>query len=223
MRAEEFIKENDTIMEVPLPSDWDASVYTPQTSYKKRIDYAVARAQKSGKGSSRTAFTIQHEGRPTILKVAHNRKGMGQNEAEADLLSDYTLQNLGIAIPIIDYDEEHPQPVWIHTEKATKATEKQLCAIMKCPSLHVLVDHASYIANGENASNLQNWLRERMSEDDLETFFEYSDKLTDLSVSYNININDFRRAANWGLVNGNQPVVIDLGFTHDVAKTYYGH
>jgi hypothetical protein len=221
MRAEEFIKETNTIMEVPLPQDWDKQVYTPQTSYKKRIEYAVKRAQQSGKGSSRTAFMIDYQGRPTILKVAHNRKGMGQNEAEANILEDYILQQMDIAIPLIDYDEDHDQPVWIHTEKAQKATGKQLCAMMKCPSLDILIDHASYIANGQNASNLQNWLKERLSEEDLETFFEYSDKLSDLSNNWNINISDFRRPANWGIWN-NTPRVIDLGFTQDVAKDYYG-
>lgn len=217
MRAEEFIKENETIMEVPLPSDWDI----PQSSYKKRIEYAVARAQKLAAGSSRVAFTIDYDGRPTVLKIAKNKKGMGQNEAEARLLNDYTLQHLGIAIPIIDYDQEHRHPVWIQTEKANKATEKQLCAIMKCPSLDILIEHASYIANGINASKLQNWLKERLSEDDMETFFEYSDKLTDLSVSYKLNIHDFKRAKNWGILPDGSPVIIDLGYTEDVQKNYY--
>jgi hypothetical protein len=221
MRAEEFIKETNTIMEVPLPQDWDKQVYTPQTSYKKRIEYAVKRAQQSGTGSSRTAFMIEYQGRQTILKVAKNRKGMGQNEAEANILEDYILQQLDIAIPLIDYDEEHDQPVWIHMEKAQKATGKQLCAMMKCPSLDILIDHASYIASGQNASKLQEWLRTKLSAEDLETFFEYSDKLSDLSNNWNINISDFRRPANWGIWN-NTPRVIDLGFTQDVAKDYYG-
>lgn len=222
MRAEEFIKENETIMEVPLPQDWDKEVYKPSTSFKKRIEYAVARAQKLGTGSSRVALTIDYEGRPTVLKIAKNRKGMAQNEAEANILDDFYLKNLDIAIPLIDYDTDHDQPTWIHTELASKATQKQLCNIMKCPSLDILIDHASYIANGQNASKLQAWLKTKLSEDDLETFFNYSDKLTDLHSSYDINLSDFRRAANWGLLNGTKPVVIDLGFTQDVASSQYG-
>lgn len=94
------MKIREIISEAPLPDDWDKAVYTPQTSYKKRIDYAVAKAQKLGKGSSRTAFTVTYEGRPTVLKVAHNIKGMAQNEAEAELLSDGYLSGIGIMIPI---------------------------------------------------------------------------------------------------------------------------
>jgi hypothetical protein len=87
--------------------------------------------------------------------------------------------------------------------------------------LDILVDHAIYIATGQNASKLQQWLRDNMPEEDLETFFEYSDKLTDLNRSFDINIADYRRAANWGIFQGNRPVVIDLGYTEDVRRNHY--
>jgi len=222
MRAQDFIKENETIMEVPLPSDWDKTVFTPQQSYKKRIDYAVARAQRLGSGSSRKAFIIDYDGRQTVLKIAFNKKGMAQNEAEAAILDDYYAQGLDILIPLIDYDEDHDQPVWIHTEMAKKTTPKQLCQLMKCPSLHVLIQHANLIVHGKNASTFQQMLRDtyKLSDDDIETFMEYSDKLTDLSNSFDVNLNDFTRAANWGLYNGN-PVLLDIGFTHSVASDHY--
>lgn len=211
---------HDIIVETPLPPDWDSSVYTPASSYKQRIDYAVKRAQKMGTGSSRVAFVIEYQGRKTILKVAKNKKGMAQNEAEAALLSDGYLSQMDIAIPIIDYDEQHSQPVWIHTEMAQKATEKQLCSLMKCRKLFDLVYHANGIASGKNMGQFQRDYQSKMSEDDFETFLSYSDKLTDLANSFDINISDFARAANWGLFNG-EPVVIDLGFTEDVRKNHY--
>ena len=212
------------ITEAPLPSEWDQQVYTPQTSYKKRIDYAVARAQKLGKGSSRSAFEIPYQGRMTVLKVAHNTKGMAQNKAEAELLSDGYLSSLDIVIPIIDYDEEHQQPVWIHTEKALKATPKQLCEIMKCPSLNDLVNSSVQAYTGETIggdvlSKSKQVVAQKWGEDAVETFLEYVDKLQELQ-QFNIKIRDFDRAANWGLYNGN-PVVIDLGLTSDVSKKYY--
>ena len=57
--------------------------------------------------------------------------------------------------------------------------------------------------------------------DQLETFLEYVDMLQELQ-QFDININDFSRAANWGLYNGH-PVIIDLGFTNSVSKEYYNH
>lgn len=213
------MKIREIISEAPLPDDWDKAIYTPQTSYKKRIDYAVAKAQKLGKGSSRTAFTVTYEGRPTVLKVAHNIKGMAQNEAEAELLSDGYLSGIGIMIPIIDYDEDHEQPVWVHTEKAEKASQKQLCDIMKCGKLEWLVNAAKFAKTGRG-QNHEDAIAKLYGDDSLETFREYVDMLQEMA-DFDIQLDDFSRAANWGLYNG-QPVVIDVGFTHTVGQSHYG-
>lgn len=207
------------IDEAPLPPDWDKKIYTPQTSYKKRIEYAVARAQKLGKGSSRTAFTVTFEGRPTVLKVAHNAKGMAQNEAEAKLLSDGYLSSLGILIPIIDYDEEHQQPIWIHTEQAQKATQKQLCDIMKCGKLEWLVNAAKFAQTGRGQDHKED-ITKLYGEDGLEIFHEWVDALQELA-QFDILLDDFSRAANWGIYAGN-PVIIDVGFTQVVGQQHYG-
>jgi hypothetical protein len=208
----------ELLSEAPLPAEWDQTVFTPATSYKKRIEYVVARAQRLGTGSSRTAFDIQYEGRPTVLKVAHNGKGMAQNAAEAELLDDGYLKTVGIVIPLIDYDEDHAQPVWIHSEKAQKASEKQLCELMSCGKLAWLVDAAMFAQTGKG-SNHVNDIVQLYGDDGLETFHEYVDMMQELH-SLKINLNDYKRAANWGIFNGS-PVVIDLGFTCDVAKQHY--
>jgi len=226
MRITDIIGES-AIDEAPLPPDWDKSVYTPKTSYKKRIEYAVARAQKMGKGSSRTAFDIEYEGRPTVLKVAHNVKGMAQNKEEAEILDDGYVQDLGITIPIIDYDEEHDEPVWIHTEKAQKATEKQLCNLMKCGSLRLLVAMA-FASTGKKGGTLshEEVIRElksdrfKYTDEDVELCEEYAQALTELAVNFDVGLWDFVRTANWGLFNG-KPVVIDVGYTDAVHAAHY--
>lgn len=214
-----YMKIIEILSEAPLPDEWDKQVYTPQTSYKKRIEYAVARAQKLGKGSSRTAFTITFEGRPTVLKVAHNQKGMAQNEAEAEVLSDGYLSGLGILIPIIDYDEEHQQPIWIHTEQAQKASQKQLCDIMKCGKLEWLVNAAKYAQTGRGQDHKDD-VTKLYGEEALETFIEWVDALQELA-QFDILLDDFVRPANWGMYAGS-PVIIDVGFTQTVGQQYYG-
>lgn len=221
MKIQELL---EGLNEAPLPDEWDKTVYTPANSYKKRIDYAVARAQKLGKGSSRTAFDIPYQGRATVLKVAHNVKGMAQNEAEASFLEDYVLSQSGITIPLIDYDEEHDQPVWIHTEKAQKATQKTLCDIMKCPSLNDLVQSSIQAYTGRSIygdilQQSQEFVQKKYGDDAVDTFLDYVDKLQDLQ-SHGVHVGDFARAANWGLFNG-EPVVIDVGFTKDIQQQYY--
>ena len=213
------MRSKEVVLEVPLPQDWDKTALTPQKSYKSRIDYIVQRAQKLGKGSSRTAFIIDYQGRQTVLKVAHNGKGMAQNAAEAQIL-DYPYI-ADIVIPLIDYDEDHADPVWIHTEMAKKATEKKLCDIMKCGKLSYLVARAEYQSENKRLWTLgaANQYYESLDEQSQEIFNEYTDSLSELS-SFGLNLGDFQRAANWGLYR-EQPVVIDLGFTNEVASTYY--
>jgi hypothetical protein len=211
----------ELLNEAPLPDDWDKQVFAPATRYAQRIKYAVERAQKLGKGSSRTVFEIEYEGRATILKVAHNAKGMAQNEAEANILDDGYTQSIGIAIPIIDYDEEHTQPVWIHMEKAQRATQNQLIKLMQCGSLQMLVSTAINAQTGNGSDCTQQVMKHYglTSRDELDTFFEYVDKLQEL-MSMGVNLRDFTTARNWGIYNGD-PVVIDLGFNDEISKKYY--
>jgi hypothetical protein len=215
------MKVRDIIDEAPLPDDWDKTMLTPQQSYKKRIEYVVQRAQKVGRGSSRTAFTIQYDNRPTVLKVAHNDKGMAQNKVEVDVLEDGYASQLGIIIPIIDYDTDHPQPAWIHTEHATKTNARQLCKLMQCDKLDYLVDAAkNMLGKRTRYHNVDDHILKLYGEDGLEIFHDYAQRLADLSGSNKLELDDFSTAENWGLYNG-QPVVIDVGLTPEVFSNYY--
>ncbi len=215
------MKIKDILTEAPLPADWNTDVFTPKTSYAEKIRYAVDRAQKMGKGSSRTVFEIMHEGRPTILKVAHNKKGLAQNEAEANILNDNYLKTLDIAIPLIDYDTEHAQPIWVHVEKAVRASEKQLCTIMQCVKLEWLVFTAVNAYTGKSIDYTRDVMTRLglTSRDEAETFFTYVDKMQEL-ISLGVDITDFTVARNWGLYQG-EPVVIDLGFNESVKQQHY--
>lgn len=217
MRAKEFINE------APLPPDWDPGQFQQGTTFKGRLAYALERAKKLGSGSSRVAMLIEYQGRQTVLKVAKNAKGLAQNQVEADLLSDGYATQLGILIPMIDYDEANPQPQWVHTELAQKATEKQLCQLLKCQSLRDLI-YAARVYGGQvprkTWQNVLGALPVTMTESDLEVFEECASTLADLSGSLNVVLGDLGRAANWGIYKGN-PVIIDVGLNTDVQQQYY--
>lgn len=219
-----MITFKEYLAETPLPDDWDKTQFTTKVSYAKQIKYAVERAQKIGKGSSRTAFVIPYKGRDTILKVAHNAKGRAQNEAESEILSDNYAKTLGICIPIIDYDETSDQPTWIHTEKADKISEAQLCKLLRTPSLKVLVGVANNRIDGKFKSATELFIKQmkeynKNNETDIEIFYNYIDKLVDLSKSFDIQLVDFETKNNWGIYKG-KPVVIDVGF-NSVTSTLY--
>lgn len=216
----------EIIDEMPLPADWDPEqMRQSTTTFKSRLAYALERAKKLGTGSSRVATTIEYQGRPTVLKIAKNQKGLAQNSVEASILDDGYASQLGILIPLIDYDEQNSEPTWIHTELATKATDKQLSEIMKCDSLNVLVNMAWAISGKKKYMGdigiYQKMLRDRgKSEDDIETATEYANTLADLYTSFDVELGDLSRAANWGLYQG-KPVIVDVGFNTNVLNQYY--
>lgn len=213
MRSSEFIVEN-VLDEAPLPPDWDASQYAPGTTFKQRLAYALERAAKLGTGSSRVATTIEYQGRPTVLKIAKNRKGLAQNAAEASILDDGYASRLGILIPFIDCDQQNVEPTWIQTELAKRALEGQLCRLMGCRSLMYLVQRAQAIHHPPKYPLPVDGAT------DEELVSEYADTLAELESSFNVELGDFARAANWGIYNG-KPVIIDVGFTKAVQNKYY--
>lgn len=229
-RAIAWITSSPTsvIKEAPLPPDWDPQEFQHgKSSFKSRLAYALERAKRLGGGSSRVAMTIEYEGRQTVLKIAKNGKGLAQNEAEASILDDGYASQLGIMIPIIDYDKESPQPLWIQTELAQKANENQLCSLMGCTSLEFLINYAESIGGlsrpYKNPQVYKDELAEQgFTEDQIETCSEYASTLADLGSSFDVRLQDFGRgrATNWGIYQG-KPVVIDVGFTKDVWQGHY--
>ena len=224
-RGEDVRVWEDELDEAPLPPDWDLEQFhKPSTTFKSRLAYALERAKKLGTGSSRVAMTIEYEGRPTVLKVAKNQKGLAQNSVEASVLSDGYASQLGIMIPIIDYDEQNRDPVWIHTEMAQKATDKQLCSLIKCRDLWQLVRFAESIVGRSRFVTpkmvITTMRNDGASEEDIEICTEYANKLADLSSSYEVELGDFSNPRNWGIYQG-RPVVIDVGLNSNVFKQYY--
>lgn len=219
-------ERTEMIDEMPLPADWDPQqMRQGATTFKSRLQYALDRAKKLGTGSSRVATIIDYEGRPTVLKIAKNQKGLAQNSVEADILSDGYASQLGILIPLIDYDEQNREPSWIHTEMATKASEKQLCQIMGCDNLSQLVNMAwaitgkkKYVGNYESYAT---HLRQRgVSEEQIDRMTDYANTLADLNSNFDVELGDFARAANWGMYKG-KPVIVDVGFNSNVLNQYY--
>ncbi len=224
MRACEFLIE-EIIDEMPLPADWDTTQYGPNTTFKQRLNYALERAKKLGTGSSRVAMIIEYQGRPTVLKVAKNQKGLAQNSVEADILSDGYARQMGILIPIIDYDDQNREPVWIHTEMATKASEKQLCNLMGCNGLSQLTNMAWAITGKKKYLGSIEGYEEHLrnsgkTEEQVETAVDYANLLADLNMNFDVELGDLHRKANWGIYNG-KPVIIDAGFNSNVLQQYY--
>lgn len=219
------------IDEMALPADWNPAALGHDKSFKSRLEYALQRAPRLGGGSSRVAFVIPDQGRETVLKIAKNRKGMAQNQAEADILDDGYLGKLDIVIPLIDYDKSNREPVWIQTEKANKVSNQKLAKMLHCDKTswgltylvyavkNILGRRQKYMPDLDKIK--QDLLDAGHTEQDLEIFMGYADEVADLVGSSSLLEDDFNNASNWGEYNG-RPVVIDLGFTESVHQLYWG-
>jgi hypothetical protein len=230
MRANEFIIES-TVDEMALPADWDPAALGHDKTFKSRLEYALDRAPKLGGGSSRVAFTIPDQGRSTVLKIAKNKKGLAQNQAEADILDDGYIGKLDIVIPLVDYDKTNREPVWIQTELAKKVSQQKLTKMLHCDKTNWGLSYfVSAVKNvlGQRGRFMpkldkikEELLKAGHTEQDLEIFMGYVDEIAALVSSSSLLPDDFGTASNWGEYNG-RPVVIDLGFTESVATMYHG-
>lgn len=224
MRAKEFINE------VPLPPDWDPEKLNLRQTYKDRLKYALDRAKRLGGGSSRVAMTIEYEGRPTVLKVAKNAKGLAQNEAEIEILLDGYSGKLPIVIPLIDYDKANKRPVWLQTELAKKVQAPTLMKLLHTPSMWMFTNKVRNIVGEQGRFDMTDeQLKEKYfetynklwqpTEQGYEIFRTYAEELAELGMSSTIELGDFNNPSNWGIYN-NRPVVLDLGFTEETAQLY---
>lgn len=212
------MKFSDTFMlETPPPEDWDTGTF--KKSFKDQIKYAMDRATRLGQGSSRVAFEIPFEGRPTVLKIAKNKKGLTQNEIEGDW-SKYDMYP-SLLIPLIDRDEENDPPRWLHFEKADKLTESKFESIMgysfKDFSNMIRQHEADYDNRkyGNYTQHMPPEVKAKILED--ESLYH---ELVDLIVNFSLMAIDFTVIQNWGLYE-NSPVVIDIGLTNDAYESLY--
>ena len=150
-----------------------------------------------------------------MLKVAKNRKGLAQNEYEASILSDHYVMPLGLTIPMIDYDEQHNQPLWIHTEKASKVTLTQFKKYFGGLTPAELVQFAYCMSGKKRYSPETKAKFEQIYETN-----EPAQDFVDLIGGFDIEANDFSSKANWGIYDG-RVVIIDVGGSTEIIKKYY--
>jgi hypothetical protein len=218
------------VNEAPLPPDWDPEKLNLRQTFKDRLKYALDRAKRLGGGSSRVAMTIDYEGRPTALKVAKNAKGLAQNEAEIEILEDSYAGNLPIVIPLIDYDKANKRPVWLQTEIAKKVQGHTLQKMLHTPAMWLLTNQVRNLTGKRGPHDMDDEKIKKYyfethnnlwqpTEEGWNIFRQYAEELAELVMSSTLDSGDLQNPANWGVYNG-RPVVIDLGFTDEVAPLY---
>ena len=91
--------KDEIVTEIDNSFDFDELLKFDQ--FEDRVDYLRGKCQFVGKGSSRTTFILNDK---TALKIAHNEKGIAQNENEIKLSE--MLNDLDGFATIFDWDKK---------------------------------------------------------------------------------------------------------------------
>lgn len=209
------------INEMAYPVSFNMDEFKTLKTFAERIRYCQTRLQRISSGSARIVYKIDNE---KVLKLAKNRKGIAQNEAEA---GDYYKNSIGCFAEIYDVDDNY---LWIEMQLARKAKMsdfkrltgydfKVMCQwIYNCKSRYSrrgFIYDKSYdsIFNSEEfEKGLENY----------SIFTEIQEYLCNYQLE---SVGDLTRLNSWGVVNDEygqeQLVIIDSGLTDDVWDDYY--
>lgn len=163
--------------------------------HSEKINIAKKNAKQIGVGSTRVAFEIIFKGKPTVMKIAKNDKGLRQNLAEANLYKKYKYKP-PYAPPMIDWDDnDDADTSWIHIMKAAKYNENTFSRFFKI-SFTLFSEVLSKYINKQKTDEMNAEIKKFIK------FVEDNDLM----------LGEYRQKTNWGVYN-NQPVILDAGVT----------
>lgn len=213
-----FLFEN-SVEEMAYPSSFNMEEFKSIPSFAGKVRYCKEKlGRQLGSGSSRMVFPIDNE---KVLKLAINRKGVAQNEAECD----YYLQQIGLFAKIYDTDEDYR---WIEMQYARKARAADFRKFFGYPfkviCAYVDYVYSLYARRSPMRDRSYDNLFQQIGDSD-----EYYDSVFYMLYEYMANtqltaIGDLKRPSSWGVVseNGEESlVIVDYGLNDDVAQEYY--
>lgn len=198
------------------PPSFDMDYFKSLTSFNKRIQYCEEHLQRISSGSARIVYKIDNE---KVLKLAKNKKGIAQNEVEAQYGEDYLIGGYGIFAEVFDV---HPDHQWIEMELARKLTKpifKQITGYDFDTYSDILIYY------NDNVINAGRTRFKRSKPQRYDEAWEDSDGFVYNMLSYigdyQPPIGDLTRMSSYGLFPNNEIKVIDYGLDHDTLSSYY--
>jgi len=206
------------LKEMPYPQGFDLQVLEKLPSYAARIRYLNAHLKKIASGSSRIVYLVDNE---KVLKVAKNKKGLAQNETEADR----SIQRWSsVFAQIFDASEDS---IFLEMELARKPTPTDFKRIVgiSLEELNYYLVYAQQVRGDPRRGSryYQNSLSKERIQQISEN--EWVQDLEDVALSYDFALpGDFGRISTYGKVKRDGQdaiVVIDFGLTWSTYDTHY--
>lgn len=198
------------------PVGFDINEFKNIWSYAGKMRFAEEHLGKPiGRGTARVVYRVDKD---KVLKLAKNKKGIAQNEAEGQWYGENYYDD--IIAKVIDYDEK--QHLWVEMEIAIRAKKSDFKRLWGID----FTDLWGYLKK----RYWENKGRQSMFHIDQETVEELDENdnvqhLVSFMYDSNSSDGDLTKINSWGLVNrsdGEYVVLIDFGLNEDVYSTYYG-
>lgn len=219
----ELEENEEPLEEMAYPTNFNLQEFSQLPTVVARKKYCDERLQKLGAGTSRIAYRVDDE---KVLKIARNKKGIGQNEAECD----WGRNNYEVFAKIFEADTNNY--TWVEMEIARKAKKSDFDNLIGI-SFEDLCDIIAFMYN-QYAKRGKKEVYMYNTRNDVQYMME--DYVYNESNPFLVNlyrymcdyqpsvIGDWSRLVNWGIVTRNgqeMPVIIDAGLTEDVYNKYY--
>ncbi len=178
-----------------------------------RLAYArnTLGSKELGAGSSRIVYDMGNTGK--VLKIALNNKGVAQNKEELEITKKIhsSYPEYPIVTKVYGHDNSS-EPTWLVSEKVRPIENSDITRETKgvLRSMDQLTDIFQSMM-GENIYNLARSNPDVNFFKGLQAIPEVGMLSGDLVVSY-----------HWGVTEDGRIVVLDYGFTRDVADKHYG-
>lgn len=214
-----ILKIYEELMGEEYPLNWNIETFKSLRSFAQRIKYCEEHLQRISSGSARIVYKIDDE---KVLKLAKNKKGLAQNELEAEYSKYGDLSD--ILARTFDAADDN---TWVEMELARKVTPpifKQVTGFNWDDYIKAM-EKQYYRANPEkdrwglaNKKVIPDELDQQMWED------EFVYPMLNLLANYDIPVGDLVRTNSYGLVkrNGEDNIVlIDYGLNQENYDSYY--
>lgn len=205
--VEEFLDEK-------YPEEFSFKELEDIRSYSGKLKYAEKHLQKLASGSARVVYKVDDN---KVLKIAKNKKGLAQNQVEAQGY----LQQYEIVAQIFDTDDND---YWIEMEFARRLSKpefKKITGVSLDELKHYLIYHRIYSQPKKHMGfgySIDQDIKERMENS------EFVNELLSFAADNDMSTGDMGRISTWGKVirDGKEHVVlIDYGLTNSVYEDYY--
>lgn len=175
----------------------------------KQILFLTQKGELIGKGSSRAVYLIDGK---KVLKLAMDEKGLAQNKTELELFNNPSTTGL-----ITKIYEASPDNRWLVSELAKPFKNTDEFANLTGIPFDMIGTELQRILKGKSRKKFKSG--EHINTDQINN--PLIGKLVDLVQYQELMWGDLEELSSWGKTADGRLVLLDYGFTQDVADKHY--